>query len=71
MKKKPKKKPVRHRVVADYAVLVDGVWCWVPQVFEKYSNEQIIRLENRFGAHIGLNIITDLYKRVAALEKKK
>lgn len=73
-KRKPKSKPkkkVRHRVVADYAVLDEDNWVWTPRTFEKYTTEQIHRLENRFGAHIGPNIIVDLYKRIVALEKKK
>ena len=70
LKSKPKKK-VRHRVKADYATLDEDKWVWLPKTFEKYTTEQIHRLENKYDAHIGLNIIVDLYKRLTALEKKK
>lgn len=51
-------------------------YVWQPWVFIKYTDKQINRLSERLSKHgynvaIGQNMISDLYKRIAALERKK
>jgi len=52
-------------------------YVWLPSTLEKYTAPQLEQLKQYFkehdGAHItiGTEAITDLYKRVAKLEKRK
>jgi hypothetical protein len=52
-------------------------YVWLPSTLEKYTAPQLERLKQYFKKHDGVHItigteaITDLYKRVAKLEKRK
>jgi hypothetical protein len=62
-----------------YSTAQEGVsyYVWLPSTLEKYTAPQIERLKQYFKKHNGVHItigteaITDLYKRVAKLERIK
>ena len=70
-----KKKRVRKtKTIEDYALHSTYGWEWLTSTLEKYNEEQIRKMKDRFkkdgiAPTVGINAILDLYKRVKTLEK--